>query len=507
MKALISVYDKTGLVEFARQLRQAGVELVSTGGTHQLLTQEGGLEVQQVSDLTSSPEILDGRVKTLHPRVYGGILARRDVADHMDQLARQEIEPIDLVVVNLYPFEETIQGPQVTLEDALENIDIGGPSMLRAAAKNFPHVIVVVDPQDYPWIAEAVQRQGVSLPERRRLAWKAFQHTALYDTLIASYLRGNEEPFPQELTLAYRLRSSLRYGENPHQEAALYSQVPVARGLPWAIQHHGQELSHNNLLDANAAWQVVTDFQEPTVAVIKHTNPCGLATDPDQAEAYRKAFEGDPVSAYGGIVGFNREVTLEAVEALGSTFYEVMVAPAYSLDALERLRRRRNLRILEVKSPDTKAGSLEHRDLAGGILRQTADALEEEPGQWKVVTQRQPTQQEMEDMAFAWKAVKHVKSNAIVLVKDRALVGMGAGQPNRVVSVHLAARAAGERARGSVLASDAFFPFADNVEEAAKEGVSAIAQPGGSIRDQESIEAADRLGLAMVFTGVRHFRH
>ena len=508
MKALISVYDKTGLVEFARQLSQAGVALVSTGGTYRTLAEEAHLHVQQVSDLTGSPEILEGRVKTLHPRIHGGILARRDKADHLAELARQDIEPIDIVVNNLYPFEETIQRPQITLEDALENIDIGGPSMLRAAAKNFPHVLVIVDPQDYPWIAERVTQRGqFSSEERRRLAWKAFQHTALYDTLITGYLRGDEEPFPQELTLGYRLRSSLRYGENPHQQAALYTQVPPAQGLPWATQLHGRELSFNNLLDADAAWRVVSDFPEPTVVVIKHNNPCGLATDANQAEAYGKAFEGDPVSAYGGIVGFNREVTPEVAAAMGDIFYEVVVAPEFSPDALELLRKKRNLRLLQIVQTPRDTSSMEHRDVHGGVLRQTVDALVEDSSQWKVVTQRQPTREQMDDLAFAWKAAKHVKSNAIVLVKDKALVGMGAGQPNRVVSIHLAVRAAGERSQGSILASDAFFPFADNVEEAAKGGVTAIVQPGGSIRDQESIEAADRLGLAMLFTDVRHFHH
>ncbi len=507
MKALISVYDKRDLIPFARQLLQAGVELVSTGGTYRTLVGEGGLKVQQVSDLTGFPEILDGRVKTLHPRIYGGILARRDLPDHLAQLAQHSVEPIDLVVVNLYPFEETIQRPGVTLEDVLENIDIGGPALLRAAAKNFPHVVVVVDPQDYSWIAEKMVAGGVPLDERRRLAWKAFQHTALYDTVIAGHLRGSDDPFPAELTLGYRLRAPLRYGENPHQQAALYAQAPPAHGLPGAEQLHGRELSFNNLMDADAAWRAVSDFAEPTVAVIKHQNPCGLATDPDQAQAYRKAFEGDPISAYGGIVGFNRPVTAEAAEAVGDTFYEVVVAPDYTQAALIALRRKRNLRLLRVRDRSGSPSPMEHREINGGLLRQTPDLLVEDPSEWKVVTRQQPTEKQRQDLAFAWKAVKHVKSNAIVLVKDKALMGMGAGQPNRVVSVRLAVLAAGDKSQGSVLASDAFFPFADNVEEAAKGGVSAIVQPGGSVRDQECIDAADRLGLPMLFTGVRHFRH
>ncbi|MBI4199435.1 MAG: bifunctional phosphoribosylaminoimidazolecarboxamide formyltransferase/IMP cyclohydrolase [Chloroflexi bacterium] len=509
MKALLSVYDKAGLVDFARALHGLGYGLVSTGGTHKALA-EAGLPVQQVSDLTGFPEMLDGRVKTLHPKVHGGILARRDVPDHVSQLKKLGIEPIDVVAVNLYPFRETVRKPGVTLEEALENIDIGGPTLLRAAAKNFPSVVVVVDPRDYGWVAEKLQAGGLSLGERRGLARKAFQHMAFYDSAIAHYLRRPDDSdlLSDTLTLGLEKLHETRYGENPHQKGALYAAASGARGLASARQLHGQEMSFNNWLDASAAWLAVVEFQEPAVAVIKHTNPCGLAIHQDQAEAYRRAHAGDPVSAYGGIVAFNRPVTAEAAQAMAKVFYEVVIAPDYEPAALSTFQKRKNLRVLAM--PDASQSShllLEVRQVAGAFLLQTPDVLAEDPSTWKVVTQQAPTPQQREDLAFAWKVAKHVKSNAIVIAKEKQLLGMGAGQPNRVTSVRLAAQTAGERASGAVLASDAMFPFADNVEEAARAGVSAVVQPGGSIRDQEVIEAADRLGLAMVFTGIRHFRH
>ena len=510
MKALISVYDKTGVIEFARAISGAGFELVSTGGTHRTLSQEGGLPVRQVADVTGSPEILEGRVKTLHPVIHAGILARREAADHVAELAEHGIETIDLVAVNLYPFVSTIRNPDVTLDDALENIDIGGPTMLRAAAKNFPSVVVVVDPADYSWVAERLMEGGLSMEERRGLAAKAFLHVSQYDTAVTGYLgssRQGDDSLPDTLELSFTKVAGLRYGENPHQQGALY--VPVGQptgGIARAEQLHGRELSFNNLMDADAAWRVVCDFDQPTVAVIKHTNPCGLASHQDQAEAYRRAYEGDPVSAFGGIVGFNRTVTAEAAEAMGPVFYEVVVAPGYAPDALEILQRKRNLRILQVRQ-GTEDQPYDVRPLTGGLLVQTPDTLAEDPAEWKTVTERAPTAAELEDLDFAWTAAKHIKSNAIVFAKDRTLVGMGAGQPNRVVSVHLSGRAAGEKSKGSVLASDAFFPFPDNIELAADAGVTAIVQPGGSIRDDEVIEAANKHGLAMVFTGVRHFRH
>ena len=509
MKALLSVYDKAGITDFAHDLIELGYDLVSTGGTYQEIN-GAGFAVQQVSSLTGFPEILGGRVKTLHPKVHGGILARRNVATDMEELASHGIATIDLVAVNLYPFRDAISRPSVTLEEALENIDIGGPTIIRAAAKNFPHVIVVVDPTDYPWAIERLRNgDGLATEERQALACKAFQHVALYDTAIAAYLsREGESHFIQELTIGLEKRYELRYGENPHQQGALYSLDGASWGVARARQLHGKELSYNNLVDADAAWATVSDFTEPAVAVIKHTNPCGLAIHEDVAEAYRRAYAGDPVSAYGGIVAFNRPVTAEAAQAMGSIFYEVVVAPDYESEALEVLQKKRNLRILVVGAQEGDSKSaLEVRQISGGLLLQTPDDLAENPASWKTATRRQPTSQELEDMAFAWKAAKHIKSNAIVLAKGQALRGMGAGQPNRVTSIQLAVQAAGEGAAGSVLASDAFFPFADNVEAAAKGGITAVVQPGGSIRDQEVIEAADRLGLAMVFTEIRHFRH
>ena len=517
MQSLISVYDKTGIVEFAQRLQQAGADLISTGGTHRVLSEEAGLPVRQVSDLTGFPEILDGRVKTLHPRIHGGLLARRDSPEHMDELARQEIEGIDIVVVNLYPFLDTISKPNVTLDDALENIDIGGPTLLRAGAKNFPFVTVVVDPADYGWVADRILNSGPSTEERRHLAHKAFRHVSVYDAAVAQYLYQERdgapsgttaEALPEELSLTYRRLQELRYGENPHQGATLY--VPssgTSGGLANARQLHGKELSYNNLIDADAAWRTVSDFEEPAVVVIKHTNPCGLACHADQAEAYRRAYSGDPVSAFGGILGFNRTVTLAAAQEASDVFYEVMVAPDYEPEALDALRKRRNLRILAVPPSNESDTPYDLRPLSGGLLVQTPDVISEDPSSWKTATERPPTSEELNDLAFAWKAVKHLKSNAIVLAKDRRLLGMGAGQPNRVTSVHLALRAAGDGSKGSVLASDAFFPFADSIEQAAQGGITAIAQPGGSIRDEEVIAAANEHHIAMVFTGVRHFRH
>ena len=506
MKALLSVYDKTGIVEFARLIRGAGFTLSSTGATHALLSGEG-VAVQQVSELTGFPEILDGRVKTLHPAVHGGVLARRDLPEHLETLARHGIEPIDVVVVNLYPFEASVSRPGVSTKEVLENIDIGGPTLLRAAAKNHPSVLVVVDPADYAWVGEKLAGGAFTAEERRALAAKAFGHVATYDSIVARWLRGPDDPFPHELSVGLRKVSEPRYGENPHQKAALYADTPASGGIVGAKQLNGKELSYNNILDADAAWRAATEFAEPTAAVIKHTNPCGLATHTDLAEAYRRAYSGDPVSAYGGIVAFNRSVTAEAAEAMRPVFYEVVVAPDYEPDALELLRKKRDLRVLQVSAAAPSGTPLDFRRVSGGALVQGADVLEEDPATWQTVTERAPTEAEVIDLAFAWRAVKHIKSNAIVLVRDRALVGMGAGQPNRVTSVHLATRASGDQAQGTVLASDAFFPFADGLELAAEAGITAVAQPGGSIRDAEVIEAANKAGMAMVFTGVRHFRH
>ena len=509
MRALISVYDKTGVVEFARSVAAAGYELVSTGGTHRTLSEEGGLSVRQVADVTGSPEILDGRVKTLHPVIHGGLLARRESAEQMAELSAHGIETIDLVVVNLYPFVATVSRPDATLDAALENIDIGGPTMLRAAAKNFPSVAVVVDPEDYGWVADKLAGRGLAAEDRRRLAAKAFRHVSEYDSAVTGYLAGpsEAEQLPEHLTISLNKVSGLRYGENPHQAGALYSSSGMTlAGIAGATQLHGRELSYNNLMDADAAWRTVSDFAEPTVAVVKHNNPCGLASRDSIADAYRLAYEGDTISAFGGIVAINRAVDVATAEAMDAIFYEVVIAPAYDEEALAILRRKRNLRILAIgPAPDSVAFDL--RPISGGMLVQAGDVIAEDPAEWRTVTERHPSAAERQDLAFAWKAAKHIKSNAIVFARDRALVGMGAGQPNRVVSVHLSQRIAGDKAKGAVLASDAFFPFPDNIELAAEAGITAIAQPGGSVRDEEVIAAADQAGLAMLFTGVRHFRH
>ncbi len=507
-KALLSVYDKTGLADFARALADAGFELVSTGGTAREIA-AAGLAVSEVADLTGSPEILGGRVKTLHPAVHGGILARRDLDADIADLAARGIAPIDVVVCNLYPFSRAATAAGATLDDALENIDIGGVTLLRAAAKNFPHVVVLTSPSDYEWAAERFSEGGAFTPgERRELARKAFQHTALYDAAVARYLAGESAGASREaLTFGFERASELRYGENPHQSAALYSAALSSGGVATAELLRGIPMSYTNYLDADAAWSAVSDFSEPAAAVIKHTNPCGLAVHADQPTAYRLAFDGDPVSAYGGVVAFNRPLSADAADAMRGVLYDIIIAPDYDNGALEILRSRRRTRILRVQPERAIGAELDLRLVSGGALVQTPDSLAEDPSAWRVVTERAPSDERLRDLAFAWKAAKHVKSNAITLARGGALVGMGAGQPNRVNSVQLALQAAGDRAKGAALASDAFFPFADSVETAAAAGVTAIAQPGGSIRDDDSIAAANRLGVAMVFTGTRHFRH
>ncbi|MBI3744519.1 MAG: bifunctional phosphoribosylaminoimidazolecarboxamide formyltransferase/IMP cyclohydrolase [Chloroflexi bacterium] len=509
MRAIVTVSDKTGLAPFVKALTSKGHQVYSTGGTRKALEQ-AGVKVGAVSDLTAFPEILDGRVKTLHPNIHAGLLASRNNRAHIQELNKLGISTIDMVVVNLYPFVETVSKEGANIQDALENIDIGGPTLIRAAAKNYPHVLVIVDPADYPSVQERIlSGTPITIEERKRLAQKAFQHVALYDTAIARYLVDGGDPFTHELTIGLTRLQSLRYGENPHQKSAFYRELFAAPGtIASAKQLHGKELSHNNIIDADAAWTAATDFPDPTVAVIKHTNPCGLASNDDIAEAYRRAYAGDTVSAFGGIVAFNRKLTLAAAEEVRKIFYEIVIAPGYDADALALLQKKKDLRILEVPLPKPGAQPvLDYRRVSGGMLVQNADAIAEDASTWKVVTQRKPTSQELSELAFAWKACKHIKSNAIVLVKDRAIVGMGAGQPNRVTSVHLALRAAGERAKGTVLGSDAFFPFADGVEMAIQGGVTAIAQPGGSIRDADAIAAADKAGIAMLFTGTRHFKH
>ncbi|MEX0801052.1 MAG: bifunctional phosphoribosylaminoimidazolecarboxamide formyltransferase/IMP cyclohydrolase [Dehalococcoidia bacterium] len=536
MIAIISVFDKTGVKEFALNLAELGFDIYSTGGTQRHLA-EAGLPVHSVAALTGFPEMLEGRVKTLHPMVHAGILARRDHPEDMEELARSEVQPVDLVCVNLYPFVETVArlGPMPSLagglppalEEALENIDIGGPAMLRSAAKNFPSVIVLVDPADYDDTLDRLRMEQAPLDFRRRLAEKAFQHVASYDTAVARYLRSSPaahpelvEGFPERMTIALTKSLDLRYGENPHQRAALYREEgdeAGETGIVGAERLHGLELSYINVLDADAAWQAVWEFGASTVAIVKHANPCGIATHQDIAEAYRRAFASDPVSPFGGIIAANRPVTAAMVEAMKGMRFDVIVAPEYEDEALERLKKRKDIRILRMeqgsgnKEQDRRSAALDldYRRVAGGLLVQEADRYPDAQLEMKPVTKRAPTDAEAADLLFAWRAVKHVKSNAIVVARDGATVGIGGGQQNRKTPVELALALAGDRAKGAALASDAFFPFArdDAVEMACRAGITAIIQPGGAMRDDEAIEVCDEYGAAMVFTGVRHFRH
>ncbi|MCZ2150286.1 MAG: bifunctional phosphoribosylaminoimidazolecarboxamide formyltransferase/IMP cyclohydrolase [Bryobacterales bacterium] len=505
-RALFSLTDKSGAVEFARGLSALGVELISTGGTSKLLRGEG-LPVKDVSEVTGFPEMLDGRVKTIHPRIAGGILAMRSKPDHMQAIAAHGIPAIDMVVVNLYAFEKVAAEEGVTLERIIENIDIGGPTMIRAAAKNYQDVAVVVSPDDYTQLLEELRSHNGSLtaPTHWKLARKAFALTAAYDSAITERLALVDEPSPLPAALQLRLpRSmSLRYGENPHQSAALYSKG--AEGIAGAAQLHGKELSYNNLVDLDAAWQLIQEFSYPASAVIKHTNPCGCAEQSTLAESYRKAFEADPVSAFGGVLAFNREVDEETAREIAKTFIEAIAAPGYSEEALSVLRAKKHLRLLAV--PPGGIAGLAIRSISGGILAQTADIHPLDRAACRVATTRQPSEEEWLALAFAWKIVKHVKSNAIVYARGGQLVSSGAGQMSRVDSVRFGAMKAVLPLSGTALASDAFFPFPDGLEQAASHGVTAAIQPGGSVRDEEVIAAANRLGLAMVFTGVRHFRH
>ena len=510
MRAIVSVSDKSGVVDFARGLKELGIGIFSTGGTKKAL-EAAGIKIHSVSELTGFPEILDGRVKTLHPAVHGGLLARRDLPQHLSELAQNRIEPIDMVVVNLYPFVETVSKPGVSLNEALENIDIGGPSMLRSAAKNFPSVLVVVDPSDYDTILQKLHQGNIDLEYRKRLAQKAFQHVALYDTAIAQYL--NEEAFPEEMTIALKKCYNLRYGENPHQQAAFYVEQNVRLrqdGLASLEQLGGPEISFNNLLDLDAALNVLSDFVDPTIAIMKHTNSCGLACHNDLAEAYRRALTGDPVASFGGVVASNRSIDLSTAKEIDKTHYDAIVAPEYQKEALELLRKKQSLRLVKVapyRYPSSSESYFDFRYIRGGFLAQLQDLLSEAELRPRIVSKRQPSDAELSDLLFAWKAVKGIKSNAIVIAKDKTLLGMGAGQPSRVISVELALKRAGDRTKNSVLASDAFFPFTDGPELAIKGGVTAIIQPGGSVRDKEVIELADKYNVAMVFTSVRHFRH
>ena len=505
--ALVSVSNKEGIEDFCRELVKLGYAIFSTGGTAAAL-KRAGIAVVDVADYTGFPEIMDGRVKTLHPKVHGGILADRDKAHHREAMEEHGIQAIDMVVVNLYPFEETIKKPNVTLEEAIENIDIGGPTMVRAAAKNHRHVIILVDPRDYPWVLEALRERGdLTQEERRRLAAKAFAHTGRYDSLITAYLEKTlGEELPTNLGLFFHKVQGLRYGENPHQKAAFYAEGGEPWGLTRARQLQGKELSYNNLLDLHSVLALALEFQDPVAVIAKHNNPCGVAVGESPAQAYAKALECDPVSAYGGIMAFNREVDEETAREITKIFVEAIIAPGYTPQALEVFSAKANLRLLELNPWPEKLQGWDLRRVAGGLLVQEPDTLLM-GDELRVVTRREPTEEEWKDLTFAWRVVKHVKSNAIVLARGGQTVGIGAGQMSRVDSVKIAIMKAQIPTRDSVLASDAFFPFPDGVEEAARAGVRAVIQPGGSIRDKEVIEAADRLGLAMVFTGMRHFRH
>ena len=505
-RALISVSDKTGIIDFARELKHFNVEIISTGGTAKAL-RDAGIDVRDISDVTGFPEMMDGRVKTLHPRVHGGLLALRDNPEHVAAMQQHGIEPIDMVVVNLYPFAQTISREGVTREEAIEQIDIGGPAMIRSAAKNATDVAVVVNPNQYPHLIEELHQNAgsISIPTLHRLGAEAFRHTASYDATVSSYLAGESEQFPPRLTPVFTKISDLRYGENPHQVAALYKSQ-IGGGLANAAILSGKEMSFNNYVDADAAWQLVCDFKDTACAIIKHTNPAGVGLGQTAADAYAKALATDPVSAFGGIVAFNRAVDLPAAQEVTKIFTEVVIAPDYDSAALELLQTKKNLRVIRMSSVE-KNNELELRQISGGMLVQTKDVHELRPEDLKVVTERQPTPEEIRALLFAWTVCKHTKSNAIVYARADQTVGVGAGQMSRVDSVKIGAMRAQLPVAGSVLASDAFFPFRDGLDEAARHGITAVIEPGGSVRDDEVIAAANEHGLAMVFTGVRHFKH
>ena len=518
LRALISVSDKSKLDGFAGNLVDLGWQIFSTGGTRDFLNKPGR-DISGVEDLTGFPEILGGRVKTLHPLIYGGILARRGNPDDANDLEEHAIEPIDLVAVNLYPFVESITNKELKLNEALEQIDIGGVTLLRAAAKNFPSVLVIVDPEDYEGVVNNLRSGIVPLSERRRLARKAFQHVSLYDAAIAKYLgidMGSaglidlEDDLSDQIVIPVKKKNSLRYGENPHQKAALYEALPIGsipKGISSAKQLNGLELSFNNILDSDAAWNIVCDFpEEPTVAIIKHGNPCGLASRKKLEDAFNAALEGDTISAFGGIIASNKNIDTETATKISESFYEIVLAPGFDDEALNILKKKKNLRLLEMGPPVLQKNAMDIRSIRDAFLVQTSDSLNE--GEWTVATEEQPNENQLEDLKFAWKAIRHVKSNAIIVVKDRSIRGMGAGQPNRVISVQLAIDKAGsDGVQGGVLASDAFFPFADGLEIALDAGIKSVVQPGGSIRDEEIIQAANNKGASMILTGVRHFRH
>jgi len=513
-KALISVSDKTGVEAMAKGLAGLGADILSTGGTAKML-QDAGVKVTEVAQHTGFPEIMNGRVKTLHPKIHGGLLGRRSVEAHMQQMKEQGIDPIDVVVVNLYPFESTIAKPGCTFEEAIENIDIGGPSMLRSAAKNHEDVVVVVDPMDYARVLAALQSGTVPLSLRRELAKKVFAHTARYDSLIANYLSAqladaSEQKFPSLLTLTYEKVEDLRYGENPHQAGAVYQDRHTKEAsVCQAKQLHGKAMSYNNYLDANAALELAKEFDETAVVIVKHNNPCGVALGETPVEAYVRARETDPVSAFGGVIACNRPVDLAMAKEVTSTFVEVLIAPSFTEEALTELQRKKDLRLLAVGSLEsTQRDSLDMKKIVGGLLVQDRDLGSlRDVGDLTIPSQRQPTNEEYQACDFAWKVCKHVKSNAIVFATSQQTVGIGAGQMSRVDSVKLATMKANLPIKGCVMASDAFFPFRDGIDAAVSAGITAVIQPGGSIRDKEIIQAVDEQQVAMILTGMRHFRH
>lgn len=508
-RALISVSDKSGVAEFAREIAALGYEIVSTGGTKKMLS-EAGVPVKGVTDVTGFPEILEGRVKTLNPYIHGGLLAKHGEPDHQKQLEEHNIQPIDIVCVNLYPFQQTIAKPEVTTEDAIENIDIGGPAMLRASAKNHEYVTVIVDSSDYDEVLAELKGDGqTTLETRRKLAAKVFRHTAAYDAMIAGFmtdLAGVENP--EKLTVTYELKQSLRYGENPHQQAAFYAQpLGSSFSVARAEQLHGKELSYNNIRDTDAALQIVKEFTEPAAVAVKHMNPCGVGAGSTIEEAYSRAYEADPTSIFGGIVALNRPVSKALAEKLHEIFLEIIIAPSFDQEAIDVLSKKKNIRLLTLDFANSKKGEKVLTSVEGGLLSQDLDELSLADADVKVATKREPTEEEWTALKLGWKVVKHVKSNAIVVTDDKMTLGVGAGQMNRVGAAKIALEQAGEKAKGAALASDAFFPMDDTVEAAAKAGITAIIQPGGSIKDEDSIKKADEYGIAMVLTGIRHFKH
>lgn len=505
-RALISVSNKDGILDFAKELVALGYEILSTGGTKKML-QDNQVPVTAVDEVTKFPEILDGRVKTLNPLIHGGLLGKFDDASHKEQMEEHGIEPIEIVCVNLYPFVETISKPDVTWDDAIENIDIGGPTMLRSAAKNHQYVTVIVDSNDYAKVLEELKATGATTIEtRRKLAAKVFRHTAAYDSYISNYL--TEEDFPESLTMTYELKQTLRYGENPHQKAAFYQKrLSSDFSLAYATQLHGKELSYNNIQDGNAALQIVKEFDVPAAVAVKHMNPCGVGTGASIEEAFDKAYEADPTSIFGGIIALNREVDVATAEKLSGIFLEIIIAPSFTEEALEILTKKKNIRLMTINFAQEKQDQFKVVSVEGGLLVQEDDTFGFKEADIKVVTDREPTEEEWEALKLGWAVVKHVKSNAIVVNDSQMTLGVGAGQMNRVGAAKIALEQAGEKAKGAVLASDAFFPMSDTVETAAAAGIKAIIQPGGSIKDQDSIDKANEYGIAMVFTGVRHFKH